>query len=82
MHDCGKQSLLFFFCIYLILFVAALFVVGNKTDLAENRRVPREQAQAYAAQVGAQYFETSAKADSGSFNPHKNNKLTKNHDQA
>ena len=26
-------------------------LVGNKTDLAEKRRVPREEGEAYAAQV-------------------------------
>jgi len=37
-------------------------LVGNKTDLAEKRRVSREEGEAYAAQQKILFVETSAKA--------------------
>lgn len=37
-------------------------LVGNKTDLAEKRRVSREEGEAYAAQHKILFIETSAKA--------------------
>lgn len=37
----------------------ALTVVGNKTDLEEQRAVSREEATAYANSLSASYFETS-----------------------
>jgi len=40
-----------------------LSVVGNKCDLAEQRAVPIAGAQEYAQDMGAEFFETSAKAD-------------------
>lgn len=36
-------------------------LVGNKNDLAPSRRVSREQAEALASEIGALYFETSAR---------------------
>jgi len=38
-----------------------LALVGNKSDLASSRRVSREQAEALASEIGASYFETSAR---------------------
>jgi small GTP-binding protein len=38
-------------------------LIGNKTDLADQREVSREEAEAYAAQTGLRYLETSAKLD-------------------
>ncbi len=38
-------------------------LVGNKTDLVDQRVVSREEAEAYAAQAGLTYIETSAKMD-------------------
>jgi small GTP-binding protein len=38
-------------------------LIGNKTDLLEQREVSREEAEAYAAQSGLTYIETSAKLD-------------------
>ena len=38
-------------------------LIGNKTDLVEQREVSREEAEAYAAQAGLEYIETSAKLD-------------------
>jgi len=38
-------------------------LIGNKTDLLEQREVSREEAEAYAAQAGLKYIETSAKLD-------------------
>lgn len=42
-----------------------LAIAGNKSDLIKDRTVPLETAEAYAAQVGAKYFETSAKLNEG-----------------
>lgn len=36
-------------------------IVGNKTDLAANRQVTTEEAQAFASSLGMSYYETSAK---------------------
>jgi small GTP-binding protein len=38
-------------------------LVGNKTDLPDQRVISREEAEAYAAQNGLRYIETSAKMD-------------------
>jgi small GTP-binding protein len=38
-----------------------LTVVANKSDLFEERRILREDAEAYAQSIGASYFEVSAK---------------------
>ncbi|MDO8056992.1 MAG: GTP-binding protein [Candidatus Hermodarchaeota archaeon] len=38
-------------------------LIGNKSDLANQRAVPREEAEAYAAQADLLYMETSAKLD-------------------
>jgi hypothetical protein len=38
-------------------------LIGNKTDLPDQRVVSREEAEAYAAQMGLRYIETSAKMD-------------------
>lgn len=38
-------------------------LIGNKTDLPDQREVSREEAEAYAAQHGLTYLETSAKLD-------------------
>ncbi|XP_034111090.1 ras-related protein Rab-21 [Drosophila albomicans] len=43
----------------------ALIIVGNKTDLEEQRAIEYETAQRYAQTVGAQYVETSAKENEG-----------------
>ncbi|XP_037726936.1 ras-related protein Rab-21 isoform X2 [Drosophila subpulchrella] len=43
----------------------ALIIVGNKTDLSEQRAVAHEEALQYARTVGAQYVETSAKENEG-----------------
>ena len=42
-----------------------LFVVGNKNDLVEERKVESEQAELYAKEIGAFYYEVSAKTGSG-----------------
>ncbi|MFX1510528.1 MAG: Rab family GTPase [Promethearchaeota archaeon] len=38
-------------------------LIGNKTDLLDQRVVSRQEAEAFAAQAGLQYIETSAKMD-------------------
>lgn len=38
-----------------------LAICGNKSDLADHRQVPREEAEAFAEKVGAFYVETSAR---------------------
>ena len=38
-----------------------LVICGNKSDLGEFRRVDRGVGEAYAAEMGAVYVETSAK---------------------
>lgn len=43
----------------------ALIIVGNKTDLEEQRAVMHQEAMQYARTVGAQYVETSAKENEG-----------------
>lgn len=43
----------------------ALIIVGNKTDLEEQRAISYETALRYAQTVGAQYVETSAKENDG-----------------
>ena len=40
-------------------------LVGNKSDLADNRVVSTDEARNFAEQIGAQYFETSAKTGDG-----------------
>ena len=40
----------------------AVFIVGNKTDLADERQVSAKEAQALASSLHIPYFETSAKA--------------------
>ncbi|XP_068083749.1 ras-related protein Rab-21 isoform X2 [Anabrus simplex] len=42
-----------------------LCVVGNKTDLASDRKVSREEAFQYAQSIGGNYFESSALQDYG-----------------
>ncbi|EFA74727.1 Rab GTPase [Heterostelium album PN500] len=42
-----------------------LIVCGNKIDLVEKRQVSREIALQYAGEIGAVYFETSAKNNEG-----------------
>jgi Ras family. len=42
-------------------------VVGNKTDLESERKVPRQEALQYATAIGASYFESSALHDEGNF---------------
>jgi small GTP-binding protein len=43
----------------------AVFVVGNKVDLANSRSVSQEEASAWAANHGYDYFETSARTGQG-----------------
>ena len=38
-------------------------LIGNKTDLPDQRVVSREEAESFAAQMGLRYIETSAKMD-------------------
>lgn len=42
-----------------------LCIVGNKIDLQKDRKVPAEEAEEYAASVGAKHFHTSAKLNKG-----------------
>ncbi|KAG8231121.1 hypothetical protein J437_LFUL010447 [Ladona fulva] len=42
-----------------------LCVVGNKVDLASQRKVPRDEAYQYASSIGGLYFEASALQDQG-----------------
>lgn len=42
-----------------------LVIVGNKCDLEGQRQVNREQAEAYAKEVGALHFQGSAKSGLG-----------------
>ncbi|XP_067913541.1 ras-related protein Rab-21-like isoform X1 [Heterodontus francisci] len=42
-----------------------LCIVGNKTDLEKDRNVSVEEAEAYAASVGAKHFHASAKVNKG-----------------
>jgi len=42
-----------------------LVIVGNKTDLDKDRNVSLEDAEGYAAKVGAHHFQTSAKLNEG-----------------
>ena len=42
-----------------------LVIVGNKSDLEKNRHVSKEEAEEYAASVGAKHFSTSAKLNRG-----------------
>ena len=42
-----------------------LCIAGNKTDLEKSRHVTVEEAEAYAASVGAKHFHTSAKMNRG-----------------
>ncbi|XP_068139731.1 ras-related protein Rab-21 isoform X2 [Drosophila tropicalis] len=42
-----------------------LIIVGNKTDLEDQRAIDYESAMQYARTVGAQYVETSAKENEG-----------------
>lgn len=43
----------------------SLCIVGNKTDLEKDRHVQVEQAESYAASVGAKHFHASAKLNKG-----------------
>ena len=38
-------------------------LVGNKYDLQNERKIPKQKAQDYAKSIGAKYFETSALKD-------------------
>jgi GTPase SAR1 family protein len=40
-------------------------LIGNKTDLRDMRAVEREDAQQWADEHGAEYFETSARTGDG-----------------
>jgi len=42
-----------------------LVIVGNKQDLERQRKVTKEEAEAYASSVGAEHFFTSAKMSRG-----------------
>jgi len=42
-----------------------LAIVGNKVDLERNRVVSKDQAEKYAAEVGAVHYSTSAKLNTG-----------------
>jgi len=42
-----------------------LFVVGNKIDLEEDRKVPAEEGRKYAESLKASFGETSAATDIG-----------------
>lgn len=42
-----------------------LALVGNKTDLVNQRKVLREEAHQYAVSIGGTYYETSALQDEG-----------------
>lgn len=42
-----------------------LLLIGNKSDLADSREVTEEEAQAFAASIGSDYVETSAKTSEG-----------------
>lgn len=42
-----------------------LCIVGNKTDLEPQRKVPREEALQYTQSIGGTYFEVSALHDQG-----------------
>lgn len=42
-----------------------LCIVGNKTDLEPQRKVPREEALQYTQSIGGTYFEVSALQDQG-----------------
>ena len=45
--------------------LAALCVVGNKSDLAEQRQVSRDRGEEFAHQLGAMFSETSAASNAG-----------------
>ena len=53
----------------LILYFAAIVLVGNKADLEEERKVLKENAENYAREINADYHEVSAKTNEGSFSP-------------
>mmetsp|Transcript_17225 Transcript_17225/g.17147 ORF Transcript_17225/g.17147 Transcript_17225/m.17147 type:complete len:101 (-) Transcript_17225:29-331(-) len=40
-------------------------IAGNKCDLELDRQIPKEQAIAYAKQIGAAHYSTSAKSGMG-----------------
>jgi small GTP-binding protein len=42
-----------------------IYLVGNKSDLVEERKVPRDRASDVAGSIEAQYFETSALTGEG-----------------
>jgi GTPase SAR1 family protein len=42
-----------------------LFLVGNKSDLIEERKITREMAESVASKMGMTYFETSSKTGQG-----------------
>ena len=46
-----------------------MVVLGNKCDLANERKVPLRVAQEYAASIDALHFETSALTDEGILQP-------------
>ena len=45
--------------------IPVMVVLGNKCDLGADRKVPLQQAQEYAASIGAAHFETSAMTNEG-----------------
>jgi len=42
-------------------------LIGNKTDLGNQRKVAREEAIQYAGTIGGHYYESSALQDQGLF---------------
>ena len=48
---------------------AALCVVGNKSDLSDQREVSRDKGEKFAHQLGAMFTETSAANNSGERTP-------------
>ena len=50
---------------YFVYIIIALCVVGNKTDLSDQREVSRERGEDFAHQIGAMYTETSASENTG-----------------
>ena len=42
-----------------------LFLVGNKADLVEERKISKEMAESVASKMGVRYFETSSKTGQG-----------------
>jgi GTPase SAR1 family protein len=50
------------YCVFFLIELFCVFLVGNKTDLADKRQVSTEDGERKAKELNVMFIETSAKA--------------------